>query len=137
MNHKGQKTILYVDDDGDDRELLAHAIQTVDSEVNVVLMENGLKAMDYLNSSKEKKSALPCLIVLDLNMPYLNGRQTLELIRKDEGLQEIPVIIFSSSENPNDKATFNSLGIEYFTKPTNISFIHSIATHMVGACGQE
>jgi CheY-like chemotaxis protein len=128
------KTILYVDDDEDDREFLTEAIKNVNAEVEVILAENGLEAMDYLNEAKQKQTQLPCLIVLDINMPYLDGRETFTRIQNDSALRSVPVIMFSSSQKPHDKTHFNSLGVEYFTKPTNISYLSSIASHMVGVC---
>jgi CheY-like chemotaxis protein len=130
-----KKTILYVDDDADDREFLSDAIKDVNPQVEVVLAENGLKALDYLNTVKNEH--LPCVIILDINMPYMDGRQTSSRIRSEPGLKDIPIIVFTSSANPNDKVLFNSLGIEFISKPNNISFMKSIATQMLVNCSGE
>ena len=129
-----QKIILYVDDDADDRDLLSEAIQKVNPEIKVVLAENGLVALDYLHMAKVQHMALPCLVVLDLNMPFLDGKETFDRIKEDPELQTVRVIIFSSSEKPNDKALFNGQGIEYFSKPASFSYMNAIASHMVEAC---
>lgn len=126
-----QKTILYVDDDEDDRDILSHVISEVSPGMSVVLAEDGLRALDYLNRQEESKAQLPGLIVLDINMPYLDGRQTLEKIRSNPGLKNIPIIIFTSSENPHDKALFNSLGAELITKPDNIHYMNKVVSYMV------
>lgn len=131
-----QKTILYVDDDEDDRDILSHAIKEVSPDVGVVLAEDGLRALDYLNRQKERNAQLPGLIVLDINMPYLDGRQTFEKIRSNPGLKNIPIIIFTSSENPQDKALFNSLGVELITKPDNIDYMNKIVSYMVSHYGE-
>lgn len=129
-----QKIILYVDDDADDRELLADAIHIADPAMEVKLAENGLKALEYLQTIKDTDDGLPCLIVLDLNMPFLDGKETFERIKKDTALQAVPVIVFSSSEKPQDKAMFNRLGIDYFTKPSSISYMGEIVNHMISVC---
>jgi CheY-like chemotaxis protein len=129
-----EKVILYVDDDADDREFLSHAIKEVSPETRVVLAENGVKALSYLNETTGQKDKLPCLIVLDLNMPFLDGRETYERIRVNPELQQIPTIVFTSSLNPNDKALFNSFGIELISKPDNLGYLSKIATHMVAKC---
>jgi len=129
-----QKIILYVDDDADDREFLCDAIHKANPEVEVVQAENGLEALDYLNSNKENHNRLPCLIVLDINMPLLDGKETFHCIKNDRVLQALPVIVLSSSEKPADKDLFNNLGVEYFTKPTNISYLSTIASRMVSVC---
>lgn len=126
-----QKTILYVDDDEDDRDILSHAIREVSPDVGLVLAEDGIRALDYLNRQKERNAQLPGLIVLDINMPYLDGRQTLEKIRSNPGLKNIPIIMFTSSESPQDKALFNSQGVELITKPDNIHYLNRIVSYMV------
>ena len=77
---------------------------------------------------------MPCLIVLDLNMPYLDGKKTFEKIKTNPALENIPVVIFTSSQNPNDKNFFNNAGIELITKPYDFSFMHSIAQRLLNHC---
>lgn len=131
-----QKTILYVDDDEDDRDILFQVMSEVSPDVGVVLAEDGLSALHYLNTQKEHNAQLPGLIVLDINMPYLDGRQTLEKIRSNPGLKNIPIIIFTSSENPQDKALFNSLGVELITKPDNIQYMNGVVSYMISHYGE-
>jgi CheY-like chemotaxis protein len=127
------KTILFVDDDADDRDVLADVLGIVNPQVNAVFAENGLKALEYL-SDKRESSQLPCLIVLDLNMPLLDGKETFRKIRNELNLSSIPVIIFTSSHNPNDQNLFNSLGIEFITKPDDFTRLNKIVGHMVNVC---
>ena len=124
-------TILYVDDDEDDREFLSEAFKEVAPEVEVVLAENGLKALDYLSAVKDNHTKLPSLIVLDINMPYLDGVQTFQRIKQEPELQRVPVVIFTSSENPSDKTLFSGFGVELITKPDNISYLNQIANRML------
>lgn len=128
------KTILYVDDDADDREFLAEAIHDLNPQANVVLAEDGLKALDYLRNSVQNRDGLPCVIILDINMPYLNGVEVFDKIRQEKELAHLPIVMFSSSENPNDKALFRSRGVELISKPDNIEFLHGIASRMLSVC---
>lgn len=127
------KTILYVDDDIDDMELLGEAMHQVAPELTVTYAENGLLALELLKKIKETKS-LPSLIILDLNMPYLNGRQTFEQIKADPQLKDIPLVILSSGHSPADKLMFSKAGIPYFTKPVDFDTMKRIASHMAGLC---
>lgn len=131
MNTKN--TILIVEDDEDDREILSEAVKCVNETASIAFAENGLLALDYLSRTKES-AQLPCLIVLDLNMPYLDGRQTCRQIKNERSLDGIPIIVFSSSHNPNDKALFESQGVEFISKPEDFSSLQSIVKHMLDVC---
>lgn len=130
------KTILFVEDDADDREFLSVVVNEMNPAVNVVFAENGLKALEYLNERKEKEQ-LPCLIVLDLNMPYLDGKETFKKIKQELQLDDVPIIIFTSSHNPNDRLLFTSMGIEFITKPDDFSYMNKIVSHMISVCGNN
>ena len=127
------KSILYVDDDPDDREFLFNAIKNINPDIEVILADNGLAALDYLKNIKNKID-LPGLIVLDLNMPLLDGRETLKRIKDDPMLSSLKIVVFTTGENPNEKQSFNELGIQYISKPFNIQFLHSIANQMIEIC---
>jgi CheY-like chemotaxis protein len=127
------KSILYVDDDPDDREFLYNAIKNINPDIEVILAENGLAALEYLKEIKTKNE-LPGLIVLDLNMPMLDGRETLKKIKEDAVLSSMKVVVFTTGENPNEKQAFNDMGIQYISKPFNIEFLHSIANQMIEIC---
>ncbi len=125
------KTILIIEDDPDDRELLILALQGTDANVQVQLAENGQEALDYLHQQLAAGAPLPGLIVLDLNMPYLDGKATFKEIRSNSSLSAIPVIIFTSSLNPNDKALFHNCGVELISKPYNFSMMQDIVHRML------
>jgi len=125
-----QKTILYVDDDEDDVELFSDAIRIINPDIKIAIAKNGLEALKYLYSINE----LPCLIVLDLNMPYLDGKQTFQKIRDNPPLQNVPVIVYTSSSNPSDKSLFDSLGIDFITKPHDFSLMSKVAQQIISKC---
>ncbi len=90
--------ILLLDDDLDDRELFFDAAKSVHSAINVVLLKN----WEELFEKSYLTEATPEAIFLDLNMPKKNGNECLRLIRKDPQLNNIPVIIYSTTVNPTD-----------------------------------
>jgi CheY-like chemotaxis protein len=130
------KTILFVEDDPDDRELISEVANVINSSVKMVFAENGLQALHYLTDVKEKLQ-LPCLIVLDLNMPVLDGKETYKKIKHELKLDDIPVIIFTSSHNPHDKKLFAGLDVEYINKPTDYSFLNQVIRHMISICDKK
>jgi CheY-like chemotaxis protein len=110
------KTILIIDDDIDDQEILITAIQELDAAILCCTALNGKDALDKLMS----KEVVPRLIFLDLNMPAMNGFQFLEHVRCSHELSQIPVVVFSTSSNPADVQQTKKLGaIDFFTKPTS------------------
>jgi CheY-like chemotaxis protein len=127
------KTILFVDDDEDDRELLLDVVTHSHPEVNVAFAENGLRALQYLSEGQQNLQ-LPCLIVLDLNMPVLDGKETYKKIREELKINSVPVMIFTSSQNPNDKMLFNKLGVEFITKPDEYIHLNEVVNRMVSVC---
>jgi CheY-like chemotaxis protein len=131
---KKNKTILIIDDDDDDddRELFSDAINEVDSAIQYVAVKNGEEALTLL---KDKNTALPDYIFLDLNMPRMNGKQCLAEIKKDERLRFIPVIIYSTTRRPKDEEEMKQLGAAYFlTKP---ALFNDICKAIVFVLGQK
>ena len=110
------KTILYADDDADDRLWVSEACTLVNLPAHVRFLENGRQVLDYL--SVQPAVNLPSLIVLDLNMPELDGRQTLKQLKASPAFQDIPVAIVTTSSNKIDQEVCKRLGASvYLTKP--------------------
>ncbi len=121
MNQK----ILLADDDEEDWEILLEAFKELNAEHAIHFKENGREIVTLLESTVEKD--FPSLIVLDLNMPVLNGTETLKILKTNKKFRHIPVIIYSTSINPFEKDKCLLLGAErYITKP--VSFKESIET---------
>ena len=118
--------ILIVDDDPEDRSIIKEAMDAIEAGEIIEFAENGLRAIDILNRDFNADNP-PCLVVLDLNMPKMNGTQTLSLLKSDARFRSIPVIIYSTSINPFEKEKCMLLGAhDYITKP--ISYQQSIDT---------
>ena len=110
--------ILFVDDDEEDHLIMLHYFREQQKDQHIRFIKNGRDAIRFLEKVPQD-SSLPCLIVLDLNMPILNGTQTLLEMKRNKRFKDIPVIILSTSENENEKRKCLSLGAhEYLVKPT-------------------
>lgn len=110
------KFVLYADDDVDDKDWVSEACKAIDSDLHVVFVENGRQVFDFLG--KAETLDLPALIVLDLNMPELDGRQTLQKLKAHPQYQHIPVAIVTTSTNRLDREVCQRLGAAvYLTKP--------------------
>lgn len=107
--------ILYADDDSDDRFLLNESIVSSGLHADLVYVTNGQEAISYIEHSQD---ALPDLVILDLNMPKMNGRETLSYLKTHPRFRTIPVIILSTSENQRDMDACAAQGaVSYFVKP--------------------
>jgi CheY-like chemotaxis protein len=91
-------TILYVDDDADDRDIFREAIKSIDDNIVLISAENGLEALTVL----DRTTALPDLIFLDINMPLMDGITCLKEIKLHRKTANIPVIMFTTTRNTRE-----------------------------------
>jgi CheY-like chemotaxis protein len=115
-------SLVMVDDDPDDCFLFKRALQENGFANKVVFLADGQELMDYLNGQvKSAKGSLESQVVLlDLNMPRLDGREALRRIKDDEALKKMPVVILTTSKNPEDVQNAYGLGASsFFSKPSD------------------
>jgi CheY-like chemotaxis protein len=109
--------ILYVDDDNDDCLFLKASIEDAGKKADVICANDGEEAVNYLNSVSS--DLLPSLIVLDMNMPRWDGKKTLEYLKSNPQLANIPVAILSTSEREKERC--RQMGaVSYHIKPHHL-----------------
>src|SRR5688500_12383098 len=108
--------ILYAEDDQDDFESVREAMSQHTDRFSLIHAKNGEEAIKYLE--KNSTEALPNLIVLDLNMPILNGKDTLVWLKKHDVFKHIPVMVFTTSSREEDVKLCQGHGCTFFRKPT-------------------
>lgn len=114
--------ILMADDDEDDRLLTQDALEESRVINNLYFVNDGVELLAYLNSQApfedKQKYPRPNIILLDLNMPRMDGREALKLIKENAALRSIPVVILTTSKQEEDKLRGYDLGAaSYITKP--------------------
>lgn len=114
--------VLMAEDDEDDRMMAERAFRENRIANPLVTVGNGADLLDYLRQkgkfADSSKSPRPCLILLDLNMPKMDGREALKLIKGDEKLMRIPVVIITTSKAEEDiLKSYNTGANSYITKP--------------------
>ena len=125
--HKIPITILICDDDEDDRMLTQQALENAHVSNRIRFVEDGEQLLDYLYQRGEfagetGKAPRPGLILLDLNMPKMGGREALKVIKQDKTLCDIPVVVLSTSRLDEDITRSYQLGVNSFiTKPVTFS----------------
>jgi CheY-like chemotaxis protein len=132
MKSRRLVTILLVEDDPGDQELTRRALEEDVVRTDLRIVNDGKEALDYLRRegqfSDPEVSPKPDLILLDLNMPRVDGRQVLERVREDPEISRIPVIALTTSDEEEDVLRSYDLGCKSFIKkPVEIeTFIQTI-----------
>jgi len=115
---KKEITILLAEDDSGHARLIIKNLRRANIMNPIVTVENGQDALDYLYSRIDDHPLL--LVLLDLNMPVLDGYQVLERMKADERTKRIPVIILTTTSDPREVDRCYDLGCNvYVTKPVN------------------
>jgi CheY-like chemotaxis protein len=111
--------ILVVDDDDADALMIEEALESSEMSTTVSRVADGREALDYLHRVGDYRNAhRPDLILLDLNMPRMDGRETLAAIKTDDQLKAIPVVILTTSgAAPDIVASYQHRANAYVTKP--------------------
>jgi CheY-like chemotaxis protein len=123
--------ILLGEDDIDDEELLKEVFTAVDPSYHLVFVNNGRKVLSTLTEMEN----LPCLIILDYNMPTLNGAEILKELQNNTRFKDIPKIIWSTSNSDTYKTHCLQLGArDYVIKPTSMQGLTEIARYMLSFC---
>jgi len=140
MSDKREKpaVILLVEDDPGDQELTRRALDEGKIRNTLYIVEDGEEALEYLHREGKyadaKSSPRPDLILLDLNLPKLNGKQVLERIRQDPELRRLCVVVLTTSRHEEDVLRSYDLGVNsYINKPVDLNqltrLIHALEAY--------
>jgi len=121
-----EKIILLVEDNADDEELTIRTLQKNHLKNKIVVVRDGVEALDYLYGTGEYKdrdlSISPVLIMLDIKLPKLNGLEVLKKIKADPRTKFIPVVVLTSSDEEKDLVESYQLGANsYVRKPVDFA----------------
>ena len=121
------KVILLVEDDADNRDLVEFVVARSGLDLELILAMNGQEALDSL---KKKR---PDLILMDMQMPVMDGYTAVLIIKQDPQFSSIPIIAFTSLARPEDIARTRSLGCaEHYTKPMDPEELLNIIQKYIG-----
>ena len=127
------KFILLGEDDPDDQEMLTDVFSSIDKSFKLLFVNNGKEVVSALGKLKDEQ--MPCLIVLDYNMPGMNGAEILKEISGNQRYRHVPKIMWSTSGSEKFKKTCLELGAaDYVLKPSNNEDLKKIANYMLSLC---
>ena len=125
--------ILIGEDDTDDQEMLKEVFSSIDSSFILFFVNNGGEILSALGKLRDDQ--MPCLIVLDYNMPGLNGADILKELGTNERYKHIPRIVWSTSASEKFRKLCLELGaVDYVIKPNNVPELEKIARYMLSVC---
>ncbi|GAC1426286.1 MAG: response regulator [Flavisolibacter sp.] len=126
------KYVMYVDDDQDDRELLEETFENF-NDYQLKTFPNGFELLDALKNKDSRNT--PCLIVLDINMPKMSGIEVLNILKTNESLKKIPVVMFTTGAMPYNREIIKEFDTEVVGKPVNVSGYYEISKSLLNYCG--
>ncbi|WP_373511960.1 response regulator [Persicitalea sp.] len=123
------KTVFLVDDDQDDRFFIRQAIEEAGASIEIIEAENGLDFLALIHSDNSIPAAL---ILLDMNMPKMNGLETIAAIRSDPSIATIPVVMVSTSFDPTLIESAYQAGVDKFiTKPSSFEGFADLSQQLI------
>lgn len=115
MDMKTDEAILLVEDDVVDAMTVKRALKDLNVTNKLIVKGNGEEALAYLRDENNER---PCIIILDLNMPKMNGIEFLRAVKQDEQLRRIPAVVLTTSKGEQDRfQTFDLSIAGYMIKP--------------------
>jgi len=127
MNMKKEFKVLLVEDNHDHALLAKLTLEKLDQISTVHHIRDGQKTLNYLSDTFSSAIALPNLIILDLDIPEINGFDVMKKIRNDDNFKKLPIVVSTSSSNESDIIRAMDYGIiEYLVKPLNRKKIEEI-----------
>lgn len=133
-------TIVVADDDVDDQELISRGLKDCKVKVEIQPVFDGIRLMDYLLKRNTYKDGtdMPDLILLDLNMPLMDGFEVLKEIRMQHSLKKIPLYVITTSRSKDDKEKALHLGATgFYSKGSSSKEIVSIMREICKECFEE
>ena len=125
--------IIFADDDADDLELITGFFKQYNQSVNVLEFKDGKEVLKFLDDFAASANQ-PLLIVLDINMPRMNGRETLVAIRKHAIFRNTPVVVYTTSSSKQDQEFCKKYNASWVNKPYNIQDVKKIAKIIADFC---
>ena len=136
MNHPEQYPVLLAEDNDSDLIFLQRAIRKAGVSVSLQLVRNGEEAVNYLlgegNYANQERYPLPMLIISNMKMPRMNGLELLTWVKQQPNFKHLPVIVMSSSEDPDEMNQVTTLGgSAYFVKTSSLDMLAEIVKKMI------
>jgi CheY-like chemotaxis protein len=130
-----QVTLLWVEDNPGDREMIQRTLRRSSFDLNLVVARDGKEAIDFINGSNSVPGLEPDAVILDLEMPRMNGWDLLSVLRARPECKELPLLVFSSSNMASDITEARRRGAtDYVMKPLELLQFRETVLDLVRRC---
>lgn len=129
---KSKLLVLYADDDPDDIHYVSESLLEHSNAIQLLTFPDAESLLSSILTGKI--GAAPCLVILDINMPRLSGKEALTMLRNIEEYKSIPVVLFSTSNSPHDGRFASQFGAELIPKPLNENQMQLITKKFLERC---
>ena len=130
-----QATLLWVEDNPGDREMIQRTLRRSSFDLNLVVARDGKEAIDFINGSNSVPGLEPDAVILDLEMPRMNGWDLLSALRARPECKELPLLVFSSSNMASDITEARRRGAtDYVMKPLELLQFRETVLDLVRRC---
>jgi len=126
--------VLYADDDQDDISLVTDAFSEY-ANIELKTFPDGIALLNYVRF--QPGNVKPCLVMIDINMPKMNGKQVLMELRNTTGYEDVPMVLFSTSTLPSEAAFAASFNAGFVIKPLYYHHLSSVADSLIEHCTDE
>ena len=133
MENTQKRLLVCAEDDPDDYHLFCKTASLLDNSLEIIHADNG----KILLQKMEQLSKIPCLIILDMNMPIMDGKQTLIAIKENNQWKDIPVAIYTTSPRDRYKHLEQQYGISIVTKPSTYNQVVETVRHLLSFCNSK
>lgn len=131
-----KQVLVYADDDDDDLQLVRDAMSPYEDLIELCLFKSGYEAHSFLMEI-ERQGEKPCLVILDINMPGLGGKEILPKLRSSPFFDEVPIILFTTSSMQHDYSFALQYNAGFITKPMTYRQMDVIADEFLSHCSNE
>ena len=114
------------------------ALAELERPPRVVIVHNGRHVLEHLQKEMARSGNIPaCALIMDMNMPQMDGRETVVAIKKNEGLKDLPILLFSACKNGADELFARKWGVQLCEKPDSVESMDELARTIVSICAQQ
>lgn len=126
--------VLMVDDDPDDILMMRRAVERSGLAMEIEAVDDGVHLLDYLHGTglfEDREAPMPDLVLLDINMRFMNGFDAAQILKQDAAARTIPVIMLTTSEDPKDvEAAYASGAASYIVKPHDFTSLRALVERL-------